>query len=136
MTFNEFKDFLNILVKNYTSDKVEYSEKENYSAAARCQAKVEVINCIIGKVAEVEFSENLNHNDFSWDNVKIDDVCIIEDYINSYAGKVIKLIYDNDGFCCGMKIKFSSTPSTDWADLYCDDDYKNFKQIGGWINDA
>ena len=132
MTISEFKDFLDNLAEDYYSDMLEYSEKNNYSDAFRCQAKAEVVNCIIGKFAEVEFVKKPKHNDFSWDNVNIGDKCVS----NGYTGTVTRLISDSDGYCCGMIVHYFDSNSGDkWASVYQDNQYNCCEQIGSWVNE-
>ena len=132
MTISEFKDFLDNLAEDYYSYMLENSEINNYSAAIRCQAKAEVVNCIIRNFAEVEFSKKPKHNDFSWDNVNIGDKCI---YNNNCTGTVARLIFDSESYCCGMVVNFSDESDYKWATVYQDDEYKNLKQIGSWVHE-
>lgn len=62
---------------------------------------------------------------FSWGNVNLGDEV---EYGNGVHGKVIALIYTEKGFS-GMRIQYK-----DCTMNYGDNEYKNFKRIGDWIN--
>lgn len=130
MTFNEFieriereKEYCQKEFEGCKSNK-DYYQMGHWTAIANC------LGWILGLAKEVEISET-KHNDFSWNNVNIGDKCINGDY----TGTVARLIFDSEGYCCGMVVNFSDEFGNKWKDISQDDEYKLYEQIGGWKNE-
>lgn len=66
---------------------------------------------------------------FSWNNVKLDDEVVND---KNVFGKVIGLIYTEKGFS-GISVYYEKYGGGCYW-IYQDDDYKNFKRIGDWVN--
>ena len=135
MTFNEFKTWLEDeleLNKKYMSNSL---ENENYGNALFWQGSINTLKLVSNKANYVEFeSEETKekHNDFSWDSVNIGDKCIS----NGYTGIVGRLIFDGDGYCCGMTVDYSDSDSGErLTTVYQDNEYNCCEQIGGWVNE-
>lgn len=134
MTFEDFKTWAEKeAARNEKS--MSYSlENENYGNALFWQGHLRAMREVVSKTKYVEFEreevQNKVHNDFSWDNVSIGDKCINDGYI----GAVSRLIYDGDGYCCGMTVNFSYLDEK-WTNVYQDNEYNYCEQIGGWVND-
>ena len=62
---------------------------------------------------------------FSWNDVNLDDEVELG---NGVKGKVSALYYTEKGFS-GMRVQYEN-----WTVVYEDDEYKNFKRIGDWVN--
>lgn len=133
MTFKEFKTWLEREYEAVADIKSDCIKKGYYGSANFWIGYSKAMGEILSTLDSVEQGEVQNkvRNDFSWDNVNIGDKCINGNYI----GTVFRLIFDSDGYCCGMVVNFSNESDYKWAIAYQDDEYKNLKQIGGWVNE-
>lgn len=134
MTFNEFKTYIEDELernKKYMSNSL---ANEDYGNVLFWKGSVSALKLISVKVEHVEFELEETqkvHNDFSWDNVNIGDKCVS----NGYTGTVSRLIFDSDGYCCGMIVNYFDSDSGDKFDsVYQDNQYNCCEQIGGWAN--
>lgn len=125
MTLDEFKKWLANECDNSEKNIDQSIEEENFGGAAFWQGYCNACNRIWNQFHYTEQKES--HKDFSWDNVKVGDNVVAK----TYTGTVVKLFYDNEGFCCGMRVEFSKGE----YGVYLDNEYDMFKQIGGWVNE-
>lgn len=130
MTFNEFIDKIEH-ERAYCRDEFDkYKSVKDYLKMGQYIAIVRVYDWVLELTKDVEIGET-KHNDFCWDNVKIGDKCINVDY----TGTVSWLIFDSDGYCCGIVVDFSDESGDKWKEVSQDDEYKLYEQIGGWKNE-
>lgn len=130
MTFNEFVERIE-REKEYCQKEFEgCKSNKDYYQMGHYIAIIRAYDWVLELAKDVEIGE-AKHNDFSWDNVKIGDKCINGDY----TGTVSRLIFDSDGYCCGMVVNFSDESGDKWKDVSQDDEYKLYEQIGGWKNE-
>lgn len=131
MTFNEFIDKIEH-ERAYCRDEFDTRKSvKDYLQMGHYIAIIRAYDWVLELAKDVEISEE-KHNDFSWDNVNIGDTCI---YNDNCTGTVARLIFDGNGYCCGMVVNFSNESGYKWTTAYQDDEYKNLKQIGSWVNE-
>lgn len=135
MTFEEFKNWLECESKAVVDIKDDFVKAEDYGFAAFWRGYSKAVEKILNTLDSVEQGEvqNKARNDFSWDNVNIGDKCTS----NGYTGTVSRLIFDSDGYCCGMVANyFDSDSGYKWNSVYQDNQYSFCEQIGGWENES
>lgn len=136
MTFEQFKNWAEEEVTRNEKSMSYSLENENYGNVLFWQGHLRAMREVVSKTKYVEFEreevQNKIHNDFSWENVKIGDKCVN----GEYTGTVSRLIFDGDGYCCGMTVDFSDESGDKWTTVYQDSEYNCCEQIGGWINDT
>mgnify|MGYP006993849980 CR=1 FL=1 len=130
MTFKEFIDKIEREREHCRDEFDTYKSVKDYLQMGHYIAIVRAYDWVLELAKDVEIGEE-KHNDFSWDNVKIGDKCINGDY----TGIVSRLIFDSDGYCCGMVVNFSDEFGNKWKDISQDDEYKLYKQIGSWAHE-
>lgn len=132
MTFEDFKVWLERESKAVVDIKNDLVKIEDYDSAAFWRGYQKAIERILENLNSVEIGEVQNkvHNDFSWDNVNIGDKCVN----SGYTGTVNRLIFDGDGYCCGMVVDFSDESGDKWKEVSQDEEYILYEQIGGWKN--
>lgn len=131
MKFREFIDKIEH-EREYCRDEFDkYKSVKDYLQMGHYIAIVRAYDWVLELAKDVEIGEE-KHNDFSWDNVNIGDKCINGDY----TGTVSRLIFDSDGYCCGVVVNFSDESCDEWMDVCIDDEYKLYKQIGSWVNNG
>ena len=131
MAFEDFKTWLERESKAVVDVKNDFVKTEDYGSAAFWRGYQKAIEKVLSTLDSVEVGkiQNKVRNDFSWDNVNIGDKCVN----SGYTGTVNRLIFDSDGFCCGMTVDFSDSDSGDrWTTVYQDNEYNCCEQIGGW----
>ena len=129
MTFEEFIDKIEREREHCRDEFDTYKSVKDYLQMGHYIAIVRAYDWVLELAKDVEIGEE-KHNDFSWENVNIGDKCINDDY----TGTVSRLIFDSDGFCCGMVVNFFDEYVNKWKDVSQDDEYKLYKQIGSWVN--
>lgn len=130
MTFKEFIDKIEHEKERCQDEFNTYKSVKDYLLMGHYIAIIRAYDWVLELAKDVEIGEE-KHNDFSWDNVKIGDKCTNGDY----TGTVTRLIFDSDGYCCGMVINCSDESGDKWKDVAQDDEYKLYKQIGSWANE-
>lgn len=134
MTFEDFKTWLERESKAVVGIKDDFVKAEDYGSAAFWRGYQKAIGKVLSTLDSVEVGEIQNkvRNEFSWDNVNIGDKCVN----SGYTGTVNRLIFDGDGYCCGMTVDYSDSDSGDrWTTVYQDNEYNCCEQIGGWVNE-
>lgn len=129
MTFNEFIKRIEREKECCQKEFEDCKSNQDYYHMGHWTAIASCLDWILALTKKVEIDKE-KCNNFSWDNVKIGDKCIND----NYTGTVTRLIFNSDGYCCGMVVNFSDE-SYEWATVYQDNEYKLCNQIGGWINE-
>lgn len=124
---NDIKKEIKSWIDNCEECEKRYVSNKNYGDALYVRGISYAYKRVLKLIEEQE-----KHNDFSWDNVNIGDKCIND----NYTGTVSRLIFDGDGYCCGMVVNFSDEFGNKWKDVSQDDEYKLYKQIGAWMNNG
>lgn len=130
MTFKEFIDKIEHERERCQDEFDTYKSVKDYLLMGHYIAIVRAYDWVLELTKDVEISEE-NHNDFCWENVNIGDKCINGDY----TGTVSRLIFDSDGYCCGMVVDFSDESGDKWKEVSQDVEYTLYEQIGGWTNE-
>lgn len=129
MTFNEFVERIE-REKEYCQKEFEgCKSNKDYYQMGHYIAIIRAYDWVLELAKDVEIGET-KHNDFCWDNVSIgDEVVAFGD--EGCIGKVTRLIFDSDGYCCGMIVNFPGYPLVP----YQDGEYKQLVRIGSWYNE-
>lgn len=130
MTFKEFIDKIEHERERCQDEFDTYKSVKDYLLMGHYIAIVRAYDWVLELTKDVEISEE-NHNDFCWENVNIGDKCNNGDY----TGTVSRLIFDSDGYCCGMVVNFSDESGDKWKEVSQDVEYTLYEQIGGWTNE-
>ena len=130
MTFNEFIDKIEHERERCRDEFDTCKSVKDYLQMGKYTVIIRAYDWVLELAKDVVIGET-KHNDFSWDNVNIGDTCINGDYI----GTVARLIFDSEGYCCGVVVNFSDEFGNKWKDISQDDEYKLYKQIGSWVNE-
>ena len=114
-------------IKGYIDDCNECEEKyvlnKNYGDALFIRGVSYACERVLRLLEKYEEQEQ--EKAFSWGDVNLGDEVELK---NGVHGKVVALIYSEKGFS-GMRIQYK-----DCTMNYGDDDYKDFKRIGDWVN--
>lgn len=129
MTFNEFIDKIEHERERCRDEFDTRKSVKDYLQMGHYIAIVRAYDWVLELAKDVEVSEG-KHNEFSWDNVSIGDE-VIEIGDEGCIGKVTRLIFDSDGYCCGMIVDFPNYPPIP----YQDGEYKKLVRIGSWYNE-
>lgn len=129
MTFNEFIDKIEREREHCRDEFDTCKSVKDYLQMGHCIAIIRAYDWVLELAKDVKIGET-KHNEFSWENVNIGDKCINGDY----TGTVARLVFDSDGYCCGMVVDFFDESGDKWKDVSQDDEYKLYEQIGGWEN--
>ena len=132
MTFEEFISKVEQEKEQCQGKFAIYKPLEEYYKVSYYTTLVEAYEWVLNLAKDVEIGEE-KHNDFCWDSVNIGDKCVS----NGYTGTVSRLIFDSDGYCCGMIVNYLDSDSGDrWDSVYQDNQYNCCEQIGGWMNES
>ncbi len=130
MTFNEFIERIE-REKEYCQKEFEgCKSNKDYLQMGKCTAIIRAYDWVLELAKDIEIGEE-KHNDFSWDNVKIGDE-VVEIGDENCVGKVKRLVFDSDGYCCGIIVDYDGLELV----IYQDDEYKKLLRIGSWQNEV
>ena len=129
MTFDEFINKVE-REREHCQDEFDTCKTvKDYLQMGHYIAIIRAYDWVLELAKDVEIGET-KHNEFSWENVNIGDE-VVETGYKCCVGKVIRLIFDGDGCCCGMIVEFPNYPPIS----YQDNEYKQLLRIGSWYNE-
>lgn len=134
MTFNEFIDKIEHERAHCQDEFDTRKSVKDYLQMGHYIAIIRAYDWVLELAKDVAIGET-KHNDFSLENVNIGDKCVC---IDGRYGVVSRLIYNSDGYCCGMVMCWDGSIGEEACtnETFClDNGYLQFKQIGSWVNE-
>lgn len=130
MTFKEFIDKIEHEREHCRDEFDTRKSVKDYLQMGHYIAIIRAYDWVLELAKDVEIGET-KHNDFCWDNVNIGDE-VVEIGDENCVGKVKRLVFDSDGYCCGIIVDFAGLVLV----TYQDDEYKKLLRIGSWQNEV